>query len=65
MNAEPAVRANFDTVDFAREATNSPSRPGRRRAATTVFLIAFAVVAGGVQALWMVFLIWLPIRAIF
>jgi hypothetical protein len=39
------------------------AEPESRPAPVTLFMIAFVVLAAGVQALWMALLIWLAIRA--
>jgi hypothetical protein len=41
------------------------AEPAARQAQFTPFVIAFIVLAAGIQGLWMAFLIWLAIRTIF
>lgn len=41
------------------------AEPAAQRAHGTPFVIAFIVLAAGVQGVWMAFLIWLAIRTIF
>ena len=41
------------------------AEPAAQRARATPLLIAFIVLTAGVQVVWMAFLVWLAIRAIF
>jgi hypothetical protein len=47
------------------EAAETSARAPRGGVGTTLFLVAFAAMAIGVQALWIAFLIWLAMRMVF
>ena len=60
--------ANFGEIDLGDEVAELASRPvdvAGAKSTQTLFVIAFAMAAAGVQGLWIAFLVWLAIRAIF
>jgi hypothetical protein len=67
---ESGSSANIGAIDYADEAVEtarrpSTPRPSNRGLGATLLIIIFAVVAFGVQLLWLGFLSWILIRAIF
>jgi len=65
MNPEPGLSVNLIAAERMIEAEAAPHRPARGGVGVTLLLVAFGLVAVGVQGLWIAFLSWLVIRAIF
>jgi hypothetical protein len=65
MNAEPGRSASFDAIDFVDKAVETASQPVDRVARAKLFKIIFVMLAAGFQAIWVAFLVWLVVHAIF
>jgi hypothetical protein len=65
MNPEPGLSADLIATERMIEAEATSHRPARGGVGVKLLLIAFGVVAVGVQGLWIAFLSWLVIRLIF
>jgi hypothetical protein len=62
---EPVGRAGMAAIEYVLEAAETAHRPSNRGAGAVLFIITFAILAVGVEVLWLGFLIWLFIWAIF
>jgi hypothetical protein len=67
MNAELGSPANFCVIDLVDEAAKAAFQPAKDVGdiQPPIFVIVFVTSVVSVIALWIVFLIWLTIRAIF
>ena len=64
-SALPTTNALHSGNGNMSEAAETGVRTPRGGLGAALFLIAFAILAAGVQGLWIAFLIWFVIRAIF
>ena len=62
---EPVGTASMAAIEYANEAVETAHRPSNRGAGAMLFIITFAILAVGVEVLWLSFLIWLFIWTIF
>jgi hypothetical protein len=67
MNAEPGSPANFSVIDLVDEPAKAAFQPAKDVGdiKPSIFVIVFVTSVVSVIALWIAFLIWLAIRAIF
>jgi hypothetical protein len=62
---ESGSRASTGEIYFIDEAVETPPRPSNRGVGAMLFLITFAILAFGIEILWLGFLTWLLIRGLF
>jgi hypothetical protein len=62
---ESGSSAKMVAIDYVDEAVETAPRPSNRGLGAMLLIFTFAVVAFGVELLWLGFLSWILIRAIF
>ena len=62
---EPVAGASMAAIEYVHDAAETAHRPSNRGAGAMLFIITFAILAVGVEVLWLGFLMWLVVWAIF